>query len=161
MPKMILDAIDRKILSELQKDARIRNVDLAERVGLSASPCLRRVKALENGGVIRDCVTLVDQGAVGLPVSVFITVTLERQVEKALEPFETAVHDWPEVMECYLMTGEGDYLLRVVTADLSAYERFLMDKLTRVPGIANIKSSFALKQVVYRTALPVSDQSGA
>lgn len=151
-----LDAIDRRILAELQANARMRNVELADRIGLSASPCLRRVKALEDAGVIKGYATLVDQTAVALPVSVFITVTLERQVETELEPFEASIRGWPEVMECYLMTGEGDYLLRVVTADLAAYERFLMDKLTRLAGIANIKSSFALKQVVYRTALPVA-----
>tara|TARA_R110002124_G_scaffold38253_5_gene121512 strand:+ start:11253 stop:11726 length:474 start_codon:yes stop_codon:yes gene_type:complete len=156
MPDIELDAIDRRILTAIQTNARMRNVDLAEAVGLSASPCLRRVKRLEDAGVIRDYVTLVDQQAVGLPVSIFISVTLERQVEKALEEFEATIRSWPEVMECYLMTGDADYLLRVVTADLSAYERFLMDRLTRVTGVAAIKSSFSLKQVVYRTALPVS-----
>jgi DNA-binding Lrp family transcriptional regulator len=156
MPDIELDAIDRRILTAIQTNARMRNVDLAEAVGLSASPCLRRVKRLEDAGVIRDYVTLVDQQAVGLPVSIFISVTLERQVEKALEEFEATIRSWPEVMECYLMTGDADYLLRVVTADLSAYERFLMDRLTRVTGVASIKSSFSLKQVVYRTALPVS-----
>ena len=100
---------------------------------------------------------MVDQQAVGLPVSIFINVTLERQAEKALEEFEGKIRSWPEVMECYLMTGDADYLLRVVTADLAAYERFLMDKLTKVKGVAAIKSSFSLKQVVYRTALPVSE----
>lgn len=156
MPDIDLDAIDRRILKAIQANARMRNVDLAEAVGLSASPCLRRVKRLEDAGVIRDYVTLVDQQAVGLPVSIFISVTLERQVEKALEEFEAAIRSWPEVMECYLMTGDADYLLRVVTSDLSAYERFLMDRLTRVTGVASIKSSFSLKQVVYRTALPVA-----
>ncbi|MEP0336998.1 MAG: Lrp/AsnC family transcriptional regulator [Alphaproteobacteria bacterium] len=156
MPDIDLDAIDRRILTAIQTNARMRNVDLAEAVGLSASPCLRRVKRLEDAGVIRDYVTLVDQQAVGLPVSIFISVTLERQVEKALEEFEATIRSWPEVMECYLMTGDADYLLRVVTADLSAYERFLMDRLTRVTGVAAIKSSFSLKQVVYRTALPVA-----
>ena len=92
---------------------------------------------------------------VGLPVSVFLQVSLERQVEDALRVFEAAVAAWPEVMECYLMTGNADYMLRVVAADLSAYERFLMDHLTRVPGVASIRSSFALKQVVYKTALPI------
>lgn len=157
MPDIDLDAIDRRILKEIQTNARMRNVDLAEAVGLSASPCLRRVKRLEDAGVIRDYVTLVDQQTVGLPVSIFISVTLERQVEKALEEFEATIRSWPEVMECYLMTGDADYLLRVVTADLSAYERFLMDRLTRVTGVAAIKSSFSLKQVVYRTALPVAE----
>lgn len=134
----------------------MRNVELAEHIGLSASPCLRRVKRLEDEGVIRGYVTLVDQEAVGLSVSIFISVTLERQVERALEEFEANIRSWPEVMECYLMTGDSDYLLRVVTSDLAAYERFLLDKLTRVPGVASIKSSFALKQVAYRTALPVA-----
>ena len=99
--------------------------------------------------------TLVDPGAVGLPVSVFVQVSLEKQVERALEAFEQAIGARPEVMECYLMTGDADYLLRVVVTDLEAYERFLMDHLTRVPGVASIRSSFALKQVKYGTALPL------
>ena len=116
---------------------------------------LRRVRQLEARGVIARQVALVDQNAVGLPVSVFLQVSLERQVEDALRVFEAAVAAWPEVMECYLMTGNADYMLRVVAADLGAYERFLMDHLTRVPGVASIRSSFALKQVVYKTALPI------
>ena len=151
-----LDAIDRKILENLQNDARMRNVELAEKVGLSPSPCLRRVGNLEETGVIRGYATLVDAEAVGLPVSVFVSVTLEKQIEKTLEKFEKEIRARPEVMECYLMTGDADYLLRVVTADLGAYERFLIEHLTRIPGVASIKSSFALKQVAYRTALPIS-----
>ena len=151
-----LDAIDRQILENLQNDARMRNVELAEKVGLSPSPCLRRVGNLEETGVIRGYATLVDAEAVGLPVSVFVSVTLEKQIEKTLEKFEKEIHARPEVMECYLMTGDADYLLRVVTADLGAYERFLIEHLTRIPGVASIKSSFALKQVAYRTALPIS-----
>ena len=150
-----LDAIDLRILRAMQTDARMTNVELAEQVGLSQSPCLRRVRKLEELGVIASHVTLLDQNAVGLPVSVFLQVSLERQVEDALRVFEAAVARWPEVMECYLMTGDADYVLRVVAADLAAYERFLMDRLTRVPGVASIRSSFALKQVVYKTALPV------
>ena len=152
---MTLDHIDRRILSQLQTDARTPNVDLAEKVGLSPTPCARRVKNLEAEGVISRYVTLVDQKTVGLPVSVFVNVTLERQVEQALDIFESIISERPEVMECYLMTGDADYLLRVVVADLDAYERFIVDHLTKVPGIANIKSSFALKQVAYKTALPV------
>jgi len=155
LPQSDLDAIDRKILDLLQENARLPNVQLAELVGLSPSPCLRRVRELEERGVIRRYVTLLDPAPVGLPVSVFINVTLERQVEQALERFEAAILQRPEVMECYLMTGDADYLLRVVTADLAAYERFLIDHLTRVPGVASIKSSFSLKQVKYRTALPL------
>ncbi len=156
-----LDSIDRRILSVLQERARISNADLAREVGLSPSPCLRRVRELEELGVIRRYATLLDPGAVGLPVSVFVNVTLERQIESALELFEAAVVERPEVMECYLMTGDADYLLRVVVADLAAYERFLVDYLTRVPGIASIKSSFALKQVEYRTALPLDGGAGS
>lgn len=156
MPKRPLDPIDRRILAALQDDAAISNVELAERVGLSPSPCLRRVRALERDGVIRRRVTLLDPAAVGLPVSVFVQVTLERQVEHALETFEQAVLGWPEVLECYLMTGDSDYLLRVVVPDLESYQRFLMRHLTRVPGVASIKSSFALRQVEYRTALPIT-----
>jgi Lrp/AsnC family transcriptional regulator, leucine-responsive regulatory protein len=150
-----LDDIDRRILARLQDNARLTNVELAEAVGLSPSPCLRRLRDLEGSGVIRRYVALLDPATVGLPVSVFVNVTLERQIEAALERFEAAILKRPEVMECYLMTGDADYLLRVVTADLSAYERFLVEHLTRVPGVASIKSSFALKQVKYRTALPL------
>lgn len=155
MPIQRLDKIDREILKALQADARTPNVELADKVGLSASPCARRVKALEDAGIISRYATVVDQKSVGLPVSVFVSVTLERQVEGALAVFETQILRRPEVMECYLMTGEADYLLRVVVADLDAYERFLILHLTRVPGIANIRSSFALKQVAYRTELPI------
>lgn len=156
MPNQSLDGIDRRILKTLQGNARIRNVELAEAVGLSPSPCLRRVRALESAGVIKGYVTLVDQNRVDLPVSVFVNVTLEKQIEPVLEVFEEHIRQRPEVMECYLMTGDADYLLRVVTADLAAYERFLLNHLTRIPGVASIKSSFALKQVVYRTALPLA-----
>jgi len=156
MPKKYLDAIDRQILETLQNDSRISNVTLAKKVGLSPSPCLRRCGALEESGVIRGYATLVDAEAVGLPVSIFISVTLEKQIEPALEIFEAEIRARPEVMECYLMTGDADYLLRVVTSDLGAYERFLLEHLTRIPGVASIKSSFALKQVAYRTALPIS-----
>lgn len=155
MPQNELDAIDRRILAVLQDNARIANVDLAGQAGISASPCWRRVRDLEQSGVIARYVTLVDPAALGLQVSVFVQVTLEKQVETALGEFERAVLARPEVMECYLMTGDADYHLRVVVADLQAYERFLMDHLTKVPGIANIRSSFALKQVKYTTALPL------
>lgn len=160
MPKIRLDRIDRKILDLLQQDARLPNNELAERVGLSPSPCLRRVKALEEAGVISRTVALIDPVAVDLPVNVFISVSLERQVEERLEAFERAVMDLPEVLECYLMTGDADYLLRVVVPDLASYERFLKEHLTRVSGVVSIRSSFALKQVRYRTALPLGHLSG-
>jgi len=155
MPKCDFDKTDLRILSELQHNARISNVELAEAVALSPSPCLRRVRSLEKLGAIKNYVTLVDPGFVGLQLNVFVRVTLNQQVEKNLEIFETAIKDRPEVMECYLMTGDSDYQLRVVVADVAAYERFLMDHLTRIPSVANISSSFTLKQVSYRTALPL------
>ncbi len=157
MPVYKLKEIDQNILHHLQENARLTNVDLADRVNLSPSPCLRRVRNLEESGIIKGYVTLVDQNALGLPVSVFVSVSLEKQVEAALEKFEQAIQERPEVMECYLMTGGADYLLRVVTADLKGYERFLLEHLTRIPGVASIKSSFALKQVTYKTALPIND----
>ena len=150
-----LDATDWKILGLLQDDARLSNVDLARAVGLSPSPCLNRVRVLEQQGFIRRQVTLLDPLKVGLKVSVFIQVTLERQIEPALETFERAIRERPEVMECYLMTGDSDYLLRVVVPDLQALEHFILNFLSRVPGVGNIKSSFALKQVKYQTALPL------
>jgi DNA-binding Lrp family transcriptional regulator len=150
-----LDEIDRRILTALQRDGRLSNQDLAARIGISPSPCWRRVRALETDGVIKGYAALVDPAALGLTVSVFTQVSLERQEEKALRIFEAAVAEWPEIMECYLMTGDADYLLRVVVPDLAAYERFLMQKVTRIRGIASIKSSFALRTVKYRTDLPI------
>ena len=142
-------------MKELQENARLTNVELADRVGLSPSPCLRRVRALESSGAIKGYKAIVDQETVGMPVSVFVMVSLERQIEGALEEFEKRVRELPEVMECYLMTGDMDYLLRVVTRDLQTYEQFLIQDLTKFPGVRGIKSSFALKQVIYRIALPV------
>ena len=151
-----LDATDRRIPEVLQSDARIANVDLAGQVNLSPSPCLRRVRRLEEEGFVRGYVSLLDPAAIGLPVSVFVQVSLEKQVDDALDEFERQIVSRPEVMECYLMTGDSDYLLRVVAPDIAAFQRFLLDHLTRIPDVASIKSSFALKQVSYRTALPLS-----
>ena len=156
MPKRTLDDIDRKILVELQADGRMSLNDLAAKVGLSPSPCLRRVRMLERDGVISRYVAVLDQRAVGLPVSVFISVKLEKQKEELLDKFAKTIARWPEVLECYLMTGPRDYWLRVVVPDLAAYERFLKQKLTRIEGIASIESSFALEQVKYTNVLPVA-----
>ena len=131
-----LDAIDRKILSHLQSDGRITMQQLAEKVGLSVSPCHRRVKLLEERGVITRYIATVDQKSVGLHVSVFISIKLARQKEEDLDRFAKTISKWDEVLECYLMTGNRDYLLRVVAADLSSYEAFLKNKLTRLDGIA-------------------------
>jgi len=155
MPETALDAIDWRILDRLQDDARLTNVDLAKAVNLSPSPCLARVRALEADGLISRYVTLLNPVKLGLTVSVFMQVSLEKQVQSALEIFERAIRDRPEVMECYLMTGDADYLIRVVVPDVPALERFILDFLTKVPGVGNIRSSFALKQVKYKTALPL------
>lgn len=150
-----IDAIDRKILRALQADSRLTMQELADRVGLSVSPCHRRVKLLEERGVISGYIARVDQKALGLPVSVFISIKLARQKEEDLDRFAAAISAWEEVLECYLMTGPRDYLLRVVAADLASYEAFLKNKLTRLDGVASIESSFALTQVKYSIALPV------
>ena len=152
---MKLDKTDYRILHYLQNNARISNTELADKVGLSPSPCLRRVKALEQAGVVKSYAGIVDSKAVGLPISIFVSVSLHIQERSALLQFEEQVASYPEVMECYLMTGASDYLLRIVVPDPDAYQRFLADKLTRIKGIANIQSSFSLKQVVYRTELPL------
>jgi Lrp/AsnC family leucine-responsive transcriptional regulator len=157
-PAVALDEIDYRILQQLQERARMSNVELAGKVGLSPAPCLRRVHALEKTGVIRKHVSLVDPNAVNLGVTVFVQISLDLQVEGRLELFERAVLKRPEVLECYLMTGDSDYLLRIVVPDVAAYERFLKDSLTRIEGVAGIKSSFALKQVKYSTALPLTQK---
>jgi Lrp/AsnC family transcriptional regulator, leucine-responsive regulatory protein len=153
---MELDAIDRKILRELQEDACLTNVELASRVNLSASPCLVRVKAMERAGIPRRRVTLLDPGALGLNTNVFVHVSLENQRREGLDEFERAVLALPSVMECYLMTGEADYLLRILVRDTQALERLIVDELTRIPNVRSIRSSVALKQVMYSTAISVT-----
>jgi Lrp/AsnC family leucine-responsive transcriptional regulator len=150
-----LDAIDRKILALLQTDSPTLSASSCMVMRLSVSPCHRRVKLLEERGVISRYIATVDQKSIGLHVSVFISIKLARQKEEDLNRFARAISKWDEVLECYLMTGNRDYLLRVVAADLSSYEAFLKNKLTRLDGIASIESSFALSQVKYSTALPV------
>ena len=161
MPDIQLDATDWKILARLQEDARVSNVDLAQAVHLSPSPCLNRVRALEASGVVGRYVTLLDPLKLGLTVSVCIQVSLEKQMRNALDTFEASVLARDEVMECYLMTGDADYLLRVIVSDMQSLERFIVDYLARIPGVSSIKSSFALKQVKYKTALPLPGASGS
>jgi DNA-binding Lrp family transcriptional regulator len=156
MPVLKFDYIDRNIISELQKNGDLSNLELSEKVGLSPSPCLRRVKLLQEAGIFKSKVSLVEAKKIGLNVSVFVQVTLEKQIEENLAIFEIEINKCPEVVECYLMTGESDYLLRIVVTDLQSYEKFLKDHLTKFPGILNIKSSFALNQVKYSTALPLN-----
>lgn len=150
-----LDRIDLSILDHLQRDGRATTVELSEAAGLSPSPCHRRQKLLEESGVITGYVALLDQDRVGLPVNVMVSVELTGQTQELLEAFETAVAELPEVMECTLMTGASDYLLRVVAADLGNYEEFLRTRLTRLPGVRGVRSAFALKRVIYRTNLPL------
>jgi Lrp/AsnC family transcriptional regulator, leucine-responsive regulatory protein len=157
VPGSRLDAIDIRILAALQDDGGLTNVDLAKQVGLSPSPCLARVRGLEERGVIARRVTLLDPMKLGASVSVFIQVTLEKQTEAVLDAFETSIAGFPEVMECYLMTGDSDYLLRVVVSDTIALQHFIVGRLSKTRGVANIRSSFALKQVKYKTALPIHD----
>lgn len=155
MPKSRLDGIDRKIIAALQADGRMTAQQLADQVGLSASPCARRVRMMEESGVITGYAAMIDQDLVDLPISVFASIKLERQREHELERFNTAIARWPEVVDCYLMTGQRDYLLRVVVRDLHAYDRFLKEKLTRLDGVASIESSFALAQIKRSNRLPV------
>ncbi len=152
---MDLDSIDYKILRELQSEGDLSNVELARRVHLSPSPCLARVKALESAGVIDRYVALANPLKLGLGLSVFINISLKEQSKSALAEFEQRIAEHDEVMECYLMTGDSDYLIRVAVADLPALEKFILEQLTSIAGIEKIRSSFALKRVRYKTALPL------
>jgi len=154
-----IDRIDHSILRELQLDGRLTNAALAERVKLSESACLRRVRALEACGLIRGYVGLVDQTSAGYPDNVFVRITLDSQQQDDLARFEAAVRQVPEVMECYLMSGDADYLLRVIVADARDYERVHSQHLTRLPGVDRVHSSFALRTVIKKTEIPVRDAS--
>lgn len=152
---MKLDSTDLRILDELQRDGSLSNVELARRVHLSPSPCLARVKALEATGIIDRYVAIANAAALGLGLNVFISISLKSQEKAALNQFEKRICEHDEVMECYLMTGDSDYLIRVAVRDIAALERFIIEQLTPIPGIDKIRSSFALKQVSYKTALPL------
>jgi DNA-binding Lrp family transcriptional regulator len=157
-PSMLthLDDIDINILHHLQREARISNVELAERVGLSPAPCLRRVRALEEAGVIRKYVALLDPAALNLNVTVLVQVSLDRQVDEHFQIFEEAILQRPEVLECYVTTGPSDFLLRVVVQDVAAYEQFRREFLSRIESVASTNSSFGLKQVKYFTEFPLT-----
>ena len=152
---MKLDRTDNLILAALQRDGRLSNRDLAERAHLSESACLRRVRALEDAGVITGYTAQVSPAKVGLPGNVFVSITLNRQEQGDLAAFEEAVARVPEVMECYLMTGQQDYLLRVVVSDPADFERLHSQHLTRLPGVARVQSSFALRSVRKSNELPL------
>ena len=160
MTDFALDAASIRILQELQRDGSMSLADLARSVGLSSSPCWRRLNELRNAGVIQRTVAIVDPDAIGLSVNVFVQVTLEKQNAAALKTFQEAVRHRPEVMECYLMSGEADYLLRVVVRDLAHYQKMVIEHLVTIPGVATVKSSFALDRIKYTTALPVDHLRG-
>lgn len=152
---MLVDSKDRQIVQALQAEGRLTNQDLSDRVNLSPSPCLRRVRLLEEQNVIKGYTALVDQKTWGLPVTVFIRIKLERHGDAVVSKFEKAIQNMPQVMDCWLMTGRSDYLLRVIASDLDNYERFVRRELQRVPGIASIDTSFAYGSVKHAQVLPV------
>ena len=153
---LTLDRIDKRILDELQKDGRISNLELAEKIGLSPSPCSRRVKALMDSGIIGKTVTLLDEEALGLSLIALIHISMDRHTPDRFEVFEQAVASFPEVLECLMITGsEADYLLKVVVQDMKSYQHFLLGKLTRLAGVTGVQSSFVMRKVVYSTALPL------
>jgi Lrp/AsnC family leucine-responsive transcriptional regulator len=158
-----LDRIDRRILVAMQRNGRISNLELAEEVGLSPTPCSRRVKRLEESGIIRRHVTLLNQSMLGLKLTAYIGITMDRHTPDRFEAFEEEVARYPEVMECSVVTGQSsDYLLKAVVPDMEYYEKFLLGRLTRIPGVTGVHSSFELRRVIQRTELPldhISDQT--
>jgi Lrp/AsnC family leucine-responsive transcriptional regulator len=150
------DSIDRQILEELQRDGGLTNQELAERVGLSPSPCLRRVRALEESGVIDKRVALLDGKKLGLSLTALIQISMDRHTPERFEKFEAAVRDCPEVQSCYLITGQqADYLLVVIVPDIETYQDFLLGKITRIEGVSGVHSSFVMRRVVHTTTLPL------
>ncbi len=155
---MELDRTDRKILQELQKDGSLSNLDLAERIGLSPSPCARRVKALKDAGIIGRTVTLLDPKALGLSLTALIHISMDRHTPDRFETFEAEVATYPEVQECYLITGQAaDFVLKVVVKDMDTYQQFLLGKLTRLEGVTGVQSSFVMRRYKDSTELPVPE----
>jgi Lrp/AsnC family leucine-responsive transcriptional regulator len=155
--KMSLDRTDRRILDELQKDGAISNLDLADKVGLSPSPCSRRVKALQESGIIQKTVAVLDPKALGLDMVAMISISMDRHTPERFENFERLVAGFPEVLECFLITGSSaDYLLKVIVKDMDGYQQFLLGKLTRIEGVSGVHSSFVMRKVVDSTRLPMA-----
>jgi Lrp/AsnC family leucine-responsive transcriptional regulator len=151
-----MDRFDRRILNELQRDGGLSNQELAERIGLSSSPCSRRVKQLEDAGVIEKRVTLLDRRKLGLTLTVLIQISMDRHTPERFETFEAKIKSYPEVLECYLITGQdADYLLKVVVPDMDHYQEFLLNKITRIEGVSGVHSSFVMRRVVDTTVLPL------
>jgi DNA-binding Lrp family transcriptional regulator len=155
MRRVKLDRIDRRILKELQEDGRMTNVDLADKVGISAPPCLRRVRALEEGGFIRGYHADINGEALGFGVTVFAQVGLNSQAEADLRAFETLVQSWPEVRDCHMLAGETDFLLRIVAADWDAYQRFLTTRLTAAPNVSHVKSALGIRSCKTAPGVPI------
>jgi len=159
MPR--LDRTDRRILDLIQRNGRISNLELAESVGLSPTPCARRLKRLEESGLIRETVTLLDQDALGLKLTAYIGISMDRHTPDRFAAFEAEVTSYPEVLECSVVTGQAaDYLLKAVLPDMQHYEQFLLGRLTRIPGVTGVHSSFELRRVVQRTVLPLDYMDG-
>ena len=155
-----LDRTDRRILDVMQRHGRISNLELADAVGLSPTPCSRRVKRLEESGLIRDHVTLLNQSMLGLKLTAWISISMDRHTPERFDTFEAEVREYPEVMECAVVTGQAaDYLLKAVVPDMEYYERFLLGRLTRIAGVTGVQSSFELRRVIQRTALPLDHLS--
>jgi len=152
-----IDRLDRRILELLQSDGALTNQQLAERVGLSASPCSRRVKALEEAGVILDRVTRLERRKLGLELTVVLQIGMDRHTPERFAEFEARVAEYPEVQECYLITGQSaDYMLQVVVPDMDTYQSFLLNRITRIPGVSGVHSSFVLRRVIDHTRLPLA-----
>jgi len=156
MRRVKLDRIDRRILADLQAEGRITNVELARRAGISAPPCLRRVRALEQAGYIRGYHAELDAAALGFAVTVFAQVGLSSQAEQDLRAFETLVQGWPEVRECHMLAGEADFLLKVVTVDWDVYQRFLTTQLTAAPNVSHVKSALAIRTAKSAPGVPIT-----
>lgn len=155
-PEIELDRTDIRLLRLLQEDAGLSNLELAEKVGLTATPCARRIKRLETEGLIKGKVTLLEQSMLGLKLTAHIGITMDRHTPERFEAFESAIVDYPEVVECCVVTGQSaDYLIKVVVADMAHFEQFLLGRLTRIPGVSGVHSSFELRRVIHRTALPL------
>lgn len=153
---MKIDGKDRQILQEIQKNARISNLDLADKVNLSATPCARRVKQLEDAGVIKQHITLLDPEKLGLTLTVMISVTMDKHTADRFETFESDIYAFPEVIECYVVTGQdSDFLIKVIVRDMRHYEEFLLRRLTKLDGVSGVHTSFVLRQPINKHALPL------
>ncbi len=151
-----LDRTDKRILNHLQKDGSLSNLELAEKVGLSASPCSRRVKALRDAGIIGKTVTVLEPRPLGLNLTALIHISMDRHTPDRFELFEAEIESYPEVQECYLITGQSsDYVLKVVVKDMEAYQQFLLGRLTRIPGVSGVQSSFVMKRAKDTTEIPI------